>query len=103
MKHRLKNNQVSILFLINFYLTKISIEEFQEKVLLSSKNIETLFHTQQKVAEQTTEGIARESLSSKFKTDIYYLQNIFKTFLIKFLFNYFKYFQKKDLHMYDFQ
>jgi len=27
---------VSILFLINFYLTKISIEEFQEKVLLSS-------------------------------------------------------------------
>ena len=73
---------VSILFLINFYLTKISIEEFQEKVLLSSKNIETLFHTQQKVAEQTTEGIARESLSSKFKTDIYYLQNIFKTFLI---------------------
>jgi len=72
----------SIMMLISFYWTKINISEFQQKVLIASKNINYIFHQKELLAKKVSEGIFNETISSKFTTNIYLLENIFKTFLI---------------------
>ena len=72
----------SLLVLINIYLTKISINEFQQKVLLSSKNINYMFHQKQLQTQKITKALFNGTISEDLIPNDYILKNLFKTFLI---------------------
>ena len=72
----------SIMILISFYWTKINISEFQQKVLISSKNINYIFHQKELLSKKAGEAILNETILKQFQANIYVLENIFKTFLI---------------------
>ena len=73
---------LSILLLINFYWTKMSINDFQEKVLIYSKNINYNFKQKEEFAQKAGKGIFNGTISGKFSVNQSILKNILKTFLI---------------------
>ena len=73
---------ISITSIGMFYFTKLSKDEFQSRVLLSSKNIDYLFYQKQKSAQNAIKAIINGTILKEFKTNNGILEIIFKTFLI---------------------
>ncbi len=66
----------------SFYLSRQNTDEFQQNVLLSSKNIEYIFYQKQKILKQTTKGIVKSVISGDFVVNEHILKTIFKAFLV---------------------
>jgi len=72
---------ITIVSIVMFYWTKLSTENFHNRVLFESKNIISEFNQKKEIAQNSAEGIKNGSFIKSFNTNEKFLDVIFKTFL----------------------
>jgi len=73
---------ITIVSIVMFYWTKLSTENFQNRVLFESNNIINEFHQKRDIALNSAKGIKEGSFIKSFDTTENFLDIIFKTFLL---------------------
>jgi len=73
---------ISVTYISIFFFTKISTQEFQEKVKISANNIIQIYKTKEDIIKKSTLAIANSELfSNEFKINPEIVSSIFKIFL----------------------
>ena len=73
---------ISVTYISIFFFTKISTQEFQEKVKISANNIVQIYRTKEDIIKKSTLAIANSELfSNEFKINPEIISSIFKIFL----------------------
>ena len=73
---------ITVISIVMFYWTKLSTENFQNRVLFESKNIISEFNQKRDIAINSAKGIKNGSFIKSFNTNEQFLKVIFKTFLL---------------------
>jgi len=73
---------ITIISIVMFYWTKLSTENFQNRVLFESNNIISEFNQKREIALNSAKGIKDGSFIESFNTNEEFLDIIFKTFLL---------------------
>ncbi|WP_456479942.1 sensor histidine kinase [Nautilia sp.] len=73
---------MSLTYISIFFFTKISTQEFQEKVKIAAENIIQIYKTKEEIIKKSTLAIANSELfSNEFKINPQIVSSIFKIFL----------------------
>jgi len=73
---------ISVTYISIFFFTKVSTQEFQEKVKISANNIIQIYRTKEDIIKKSTLAIANSELfSNEFKINPQVISSIFKIFL----------------------
>jgi len=74
---------VSLTYISIFFFTKISNQEFQDKVKIAAGNIVKIYNTKEQIIKNSTLAIAKSELfSSEFNINPQIISSIFKIFLL---------------------